>query len=221
MSFICYKMTHDSGFAPNPYFGVLTLATCKPVIRRTKNPGDWVAGFASKELINNSKKEDIKIPYQGLIYLMKISKAITLDAYFNDSHFAQKKPIKNHRDLIKRSGDNIYHLVKGKYRQLPNNSHKDDPNNIDHDVNGKNVLIADMNESYYFGRNCIFPEKGWKSIGFNFVAGRPDFRADEDLQKILDFIWGNRFAPGIHGKPCLQIGREDVSTHGCGCSNNK
>lgn len=29
-----YKMTHDTGFAPNPYFGVCTLACCKPRIRR-------------------------------------------------------------------------------------------------------------------------------------------------------------------------------------------
>ena len=57
MSFICYKMTHDKGFAPNPYFDVLTLATCKPAIRRTKKDGDWVAGFVSKALVNNSKNQ--------------------------------------------------------------------------------------------------------------------------------------------------------------------
>nr|WP_269667332.1 hypothetical protein [Polaromonas naphthalenivorans] len=31
-------MTHDSGFAPNPFHGTLTLATCKPGIRRTIDP---------------------------------------------------------------------------------------------------------------------------------------------------------------------------------------
>jgi hypothetical protein len=31
-----YKMTHDSGFAPNPFYDILTLATCKPGIRKTK-----------------------------------------------------------------------------------------------------------------------------------------------------------------------------------------
>ncbi|WP_198140678.1 Nmad2 family putative nucleotide modification protein [Polaromonas naphthalenivorans] len=33
-----YLMTHDSGFAPNPFHGTLTLATCKPGIRRTIDP---------------------------------------------------------------------------------------------------------------------------------------------------------------------------------------
>ena len=32
-------MTHDTGFAPNPFFDVLTLATCKPGIRRVSRPG--------------------------------------------------------------------------------------------------------------------------------------------------------------------------------------
>lgn len=40
-----YILTHDSGMAPCPAAGRITLATCKPVIRRTAKPGDWVLGF--------------------------------------------------------------------------------------------------------------------------------------------------------------------------------
>ena len=29
-----YVMTDDTGFAPNPFYGICTLACCKPVIRR-------------------------------------------------------------------------------------------------------------------------------------------------------------------------------------------
>ena len=29
MRLFAYKMTHDTGFAPNPFWGYLTLATCK------------------------------------------------------------------------------------------------------------------------------------------------------------------------------------------------
>ena len=42
-----YKMTHDTGFAPNPFHGALTLATCKPAVRLTRGRCDWVAGFTS------------------------------------------------------------------------------------------------------------------------------------------------------------------------------
>jgi hypothetical protein len=38
-----YVITHDAGFAPNPFYGVLTLNFCKPLIRRTAEVGDWVA----------------------------------------------------------------------------------------------------------------------------------------------------------------------------------
>lgn len=40
-----YILTHDHGVAPCPAGGRITLATCKPVIRRTASPGDWVLGF--------------------------------------------------------------------------------------------------------------------------------------------------------------------------------
>lgn len=43
-------MTDDTGFAPNPFFGILTLATCKPGIRLTKKVGDYIAGFTSERL---------------------------------------------------------------------------------------------------------------------------------------------------------------------------
>jgi hypothetical protein len=34
-----YVITHDGGFAPNPFHGVLTLNCCKPDIRRTAQEG--------------------------------------------------------------------------------------------------------------------------------------------------------------------------------------
>lgn len=40
-----YIQTHDSGMAPCPDGRQITLATCKPVIRRVARPGDWVIGF--------------------------------------------------------------------------------------------------------------------------------------------------------------------------------
>lgn len=42
-----YKMTNDSGFAPNPFWGILTPVTRKASTRRSKKVGDWIAGFTS------------------------------------------------------------------------------------------------------------------------------------------------------------------------------
>lgn len=40
-----YILPHDTGMAPCPEGRFITLATCKPGIRRTAREGDWVLGF--------------------------------------------------------------------------------------------------------------------------------------------------------------------------------
>lgn len=43
-----YVITRDYGFAPNPFWNVCSLATCKPQIRQHASVGDWIAGFGGK-----------------------------------------------------------------------------------------------------------------------------------------------------------------------------
>ena len=49
-----YKLDHDYGFAPNPFHGVLSLATCKSQLRMNNNVkiGDWVVGLGSRAMDN-------------------------------------------------------------------------------------------------------------------------------------------------------------------------
>src|SRR5882762_6472831 len=42
-----YVVARDFGFAPNPFYGFCTLATCKPRIRAHACVGDWVLGTGS------------------------------------------------------------------------------------------------------------------------------------------------------------------------------
>ncbi len=44
--FYRYVLAHDNGTAPCPQNGLLTLATCKPAIRKTASAGDLIAAFA-------------------------------------------------------------------------------------------------------------------------------------------------------------------------------
>lgn len=46
-----YILVNDSGMAPCPEDGLITLGTCKPVIRRMARPGDWVLGFRPGSLV--------------------------------------------------------------------------------------------------------------------------------------------------------------------------
>lgn len=78
MRLFSYKMTHDTGFAPNPFGHTLTLATCKPQIRRLKKQGDWIAGFTSKALTGDQVGEE------RLIYLMQVGKKLHLRDYYSD-----------------------------------------------------------------------------------------------------------------------------------------
>lgn len=78
-----YIVARDYGFAPNPFYGVLTLATCKPVIRKTASIGDFIIGCSNKALGNK------------LIYMAKVSEILTFDQYWNDPRFAKKKPVMN------------------------------------------------------------------------------------------------------------------------------
>jgi hypothetical protein len=42
-----YCIPYDDGAAPNPFWGLCTLAICKPSIRRVAKEGDWVVGTGS------------------------------------------------------------------------------------------------------------------------------------------------------------------------------
>jgi len=93
-----YVVRWDHGFAPNPFHGVCTLATCKPAIRKKAKVGDWVLGTGSAER-----------DYQGTaIFLMRVDEITTFDCYWDDPRFARKRPVMN-GSLKQRFGDNIYH----------------------------------------------------------------------------------------------------------------
>lgn len=199
-----YLMTHDSGFAPNPFFGCLTLATCMTDIRRTKKVENWVAGFAGKTLVRKCLELGIIIPHQGLIYLMEIGEIITLDAYFHDPRFQQKKAIPlGTNNIIQEHGDNIYHVdSKGKYVQLENDNH--DEGELIKDTKGKNVLIA--KQFYYFGRNCPVPEASWASININVPDRYIGYGCESNelaLDAMIGFLQKNTKHDGVQGIPCI------------------
>jgi Nucleotide modification associated domain 2 len=146
-----YKMTHDTGFAPNPFHGLLTLANCKPCIRKYKIKDDWIAGFTSQELNGDNVGEE------KLVYLMKVIDKITYNEYWNNPLYKLKKPNLSSSKTIDKTGDNIYKPIKVNpksntdFKQVPNKNHNDEDK--DHDLNGKFVLVSKC--FYYFGSSPI------------------------------------------------------------------
>lgn len=100
MALYSYVVRYDSGFAPNPFYGFCTLATCKPRIRERAQVGDWVLGTGSG---------DRTVRRAGrLVYAMRVTEALTWDEYAADPRFRKKQPFR--RGSRKQScGDNIYY----------------------------------------------------------------------------------------------------------------
>jgi len=126
-----YKMTYDTGFAPNPFWGYLTLATCTPNhMRANLQKGDWIVGVEAKELAKKRKahgwKEDVD---QSLVYIAKISEVMDLTSYFNDERFQEKKYQKSD-DWRKRGGDNVYYKENGMWKWIRGHDHEFDTKNM-------------------------------------------------------------------------------------------
>lgn len=153
-----YKLVWDTMFAPNPLFDVLTLATCKPVIRRSPNnqKGMWIAGFTACTIhnatvfgggITRCNREEEK-----LIYLAQISDILTLDDYWEQ--YPQKR-CDNSRDnnSARWYGDNIYNRnytdEEGNIKPMANSGEHEGPETGKRDYHyGKNAIIC--KRFYYF-----------------------------------------------------------------------
>ena len=192
-----YKMDHDYGFAPNPFHGVLSLATCKGTQVRNNSHlqlGDWVIGLGSVSMGNLGR----------IIFAMQVDEKITFDQYWEDKRFTVKKPIIN-GTLVQMYGDNCYHTVNGKVVQ-ESCAHSKAAGivNTEHsrrDSDGKYVLLA--HRFFYFGDQCVEIPGKFSYILNNSRGTKFWDLAGEDA-KINAFIqWlDDTFGEGIHGDPC-------------------
>ncbi len=142
MRLFSYKLSSDTGFAPNPFHGCCTLATCKPQIRRCKGPGDWIAGFTSGQLNGDP------VGAERLVYLMHVCEKLPLETYFGDPRFQAKIPNLEIPGAIAKAGDNIYRPVPGGFEQLPNRFHTPEKDHAK-DTGGLYALVAER--FHYFG----------------------------------------------------------------------
>lgn len=164
MTLFSYVVARDYGFAPNPFGGFCTLATCKPDIRRDAQVGDWVAGTGTA---TRGRKGN-------LVYAMKVAEAMTFDAYWADPRFQYKKPdLRASKKLA--FGDNIYHRVDGTW--LQENSHHSFPDGAPNDRNIRNdtrtdrVLIG-TEFAYWGGSGPKIPPNLRNYQGHDICIGR-------------------------------------------------
>jgi hypothetical protein len=187
-----YKMINDSGFAPNPFHGLMTLANCKPCIRRSKKIGDWIAGFTSKEL-NGDVVDD-----ERLIYLMKITNKVDYYEYWNNPIYNSKIP-KLESDIVEyKAGDNIYKPdnING-FVQIENKNHTE--KDIKRDLSGEYVLVS--NCFYYFGSSAIYiPSDIRPSIHRGQSSQGNRTHNKEKAERFINYIQKN-YEQGLIGLP--------------------
>ncbi len=172
-----YIVETDSGFAPNPYFGICSLACCKPMVRRgigdrvlrssgrahlhelrrgdpgyVRSQNIWVVGLAGASLPDR--------PRRSVVYAMQVTDVLDFESYF-DEH-PEKRPVRTggvtsddpawHGDALYTGND------PATARQLAPSAHSDGDNehlgNKERDLGGEYVLLSD--HFIYFGKDAPY-----------------------------------------------------------------
>lgn len=189
-----YIVARDYGFAPNPFYGICTLATCKPIIRKHCEVGDYVIGLTPRDRERGNR----------LVYLMKVTEVTTFDSYWSDARFACKKPVMN-GTVKKCYGDNIYHHNDNN-EWLQEDSHH---SNEDGSINEHNlkrdtsttdrVLVSE--DFYYFGSNSLLmPPDIVEQITIG--VGQKKL-TPEVVNEVVAFVANNVNLKGYLGEPHL------------------
>lgn len=190
-----YKVTRDYGFAPNPFFGCLTLACCKPNIRSRAGEDDIVVGCGSAELKLRGH----------VIFAMRIAQTLSFQQYWDDPRFRCKKA-KFTAGRAHTFGDNIYHHDStGAWIQ--EDSHHSFPGGVWNDENAQRDLKADVvligTEFAYWGdRAPPIPPHLRNHAGEDLFADVRDYRRNYSHDfKVLVAEWFDGLAKGRFGRP--------------------
>lgn len=189
-----YVVRYDIGFAPNPFYGWCTLATCKQDIRRKAAGGDWIVGTGSKGHGAEGR----------LVYAMRVDEILTFDAYWDDPRFARKRPDR-HGNVKRAYGDNIYHRdSSGQWIQEDSrHSLSDGSSNqghIDKDT-GTNAVLASRHYTYWGACGPDIPQRlrdGELDLVHAVQSHRcrfPDDMRDEAI------AWLESLESGVHADP--------------------
>jgi hypothetical protein len=195
---ICYSyiIPRDYGFAPNPFYGNCTLATCKPRIRNAASIGDWVIGCGSAR--NNASG--------FLVFAMRVDLKLHFNDYWISAQYLCKRPIMN-GSLKQMYGDNIYHFDQAQNRWIQEDSHHSDEdgreneNNKERDLQSEHVLISSL--FWYFGGAPPEIPRSFRQEGADICCTNRGHKIIRDENLIRRFIsWlQTEASPGYNTDP--------------------
>ncbi|MEO7313387.1 MAG: hypothetical protein ABIX01_23595 [Chitinophagaceae bacterium] len=168
-----YVVDRDFGFAPNPFHGICSLATCKPQIRNTAQVGDWIFGVGGGRLNATGQ----------CIFAMKVTQKITFNEYWENAEYRNKKPVRNGSKKML-LGDNIYHYNDETQLWTQAHSHHSlsdggmNEYNKNRDTKSINVLLS--MHFYYFGRKAPkIPSSILNRLGYTNGVGHRKYSYDQ------------------------------------------
>lgn len=128
-----YKLVVDDGGAPCVEKALLSLAICKPAIRRTAETGNLIFGFAANSLDRDNR----------LIYVARVTRKLTDGRYFDDPVYRDRADC-----IYERKGPEFVWRKRSWYHG---------PDHIHHDLgkspNYSNANVLLSSDFRYFGKS--------------------------------------------------------------------
>jgi len=187
-----YCLPFDDGAAPNPFWGLCTLAICKPAIRRAAHVGDWVLGTGSV----NSPIGNIS---ESVVYAMRVTQKLTMADYdaFTRKRLKFKIPAPRSKDPRRIVGDSIYDFDLPAVPQRSGSVHEEA--NRDTDLEGEFVLLS--NHFFYFGDQPVVLPQSLLPVVKHGQGHRSNSNAPY-LEEFVRWIEGLGVAPrSLSGQP--------------------
>ena len=191
-----YKLTSDRGGAPSappPRPGepaLLTLSICKPAIRRTAEPGDWILGLTSHALAQSDG-----YPLGAVIYAAMVEAAVDAREYY-----APRSPFRHRPDCIYR-----FHRLNGTIEHAGRSPLHADPAYRGRDIGQypyyKNGRTLHSREFRYLGPAALpIPPRfiRLRQVAESLGQGHRVFREADpewtELQAMLRLLWKSNTA---------------------------
>jgi hypothetical protein len=195
MRLFSYCISIDEGAAPNPYWGICTLAISKPVLRRVVEVGDWIAAVGTRVA---------DIDYSGkLVYVMRVSQRKNHQKYqrYCKMMLTEKIPDIHHEDYRRRVGDCIYDFEQDSKGRMITGVQGEANRELDLGIMN-HVLLSD--HFYYFGGQAVdIPEK-FKTLIIE-GPGHQSIKNQPIKNQFIDWIERNFEKNKLYGEPQVEF----------------
>ncbi|MGA2774266.1 MAG: hypothetical protein ABSG26_26060 [Bryobacteraceae bacterium] len=180
-----YVVEHDTGRAPNPYFGVCTLCRCKyrstpkkprNVVELAKE-GDWIVGTGGADTRKSAG-------HGKVVYAMRVDEKVTREKYYTDRRFAKKRVVP--------TGDN----------ERPTNSFQ----------RCKQYALISWH-FYYFGAKAIPIPRRFSDLEKEGPGFKKNFDSAY-ISSFVEWLEKNH-KPGKHGEPWMKPTDRSKGSKGC------